>query len=132
MRVNQSQEFVIAGYTPGASNFDALIFGYYQSGKLLYAGRTRNGFTPSSRERLFKRFKGLDADKCPFANLPELKAGRWGVGLTAEKMKDCRWLNPVLEGQFEFVEWTPDGHLRHSQFVGLREDKEPSDLRREV
>jgi hypothetical protein len=49
----------------------------------MYAGRTRNGFTPSSREKLFKRFRRPEVDKCPFANLPELKAGRWGVGLTA-------------------------------------------------
>jgi ATP-dependent DNA ligase len=58
MRVNQGQEFVIAGYTTGPKNFDALIFGYYQNGELFYAGRTRNGFTPSSREQLFKRFRG--------------------------------------------------------------------------
>jgi ATP-dependent DNA ligase len=78
----------------------------------MYAGRARNGFTSSSRLKLFKRFKGLEADRCPFANLPEAKARRWGIGLTAEKMKECRWLKPVLVGQFEFVEWTPDGHLR--------------------
>jgi bifunctional non-homologous end joining protein LigD len=47
-------------------------------------------------------------------------------------MKECRWLKPVLVGQFEFVEWTPDGHLRHSRFMGLREDKEPGDVRREA
>ena len=46
--------------------------------------------------------------------------GRWGEGLTAAKMKNCRWLKPVLVGEFEFVEWTPDKHLRHSRFVGLR------------
>ncbi len=49
MRVNQGQEFV-GGYTSSAHNFDAIIFGYYEGGKLLYAGRTRNGFTPSSRK----------------------------------------------------------------------------------
>jgi len=106
MRVNQGQEFVIGGYTPSAHNFDAIIFGYYDGGKLMYASRTRNGFT-SSREKLFKRFKGLEAERCPFANLPEARAGRWGVGLTAEKMKDCWWLKPILVGQFEFVEWMP-------------------------
>jgi ATP dependent DNA ligase C terminal region len=55
------------------------------------------------------------------ANLPEAKSGRWGEGLTAEKMKECRWLKPVLVGQVEFVEWTLDGHLRHSRFVALGE-----------
>ena len=41
-------------------------------------------------------------------NLPEAKSGRWGQGLTAEKMRECRWLKPQLVGQFEYVEWTPD------------------------
>jgi len=40
-----------------------------------------------------------------------------------EKMTECRWLTPVLVGQFEFVEWTPDGRLRHSRFIALQEDK---------
>lgn len=130
MRVNQGQEFVIAGYTPSSGTFDAIIFGYYDAGGLIYAGRTRNGFTPSLRDRLFKHFKGLEVEKCPFANLPEAKAGRWGEGLTAEKMKECRWLKPVLVGRFEFVEWTPDDHLRHSRFVGVR-DKKATDVVRE-
>ena len=96
----------------------------------MYASRTRNGFTPASREQLFKRFRGLEIADCPFVNLPETRAGRWGQGLTADKMKECCWLKPVLVGQFEFVEWTPDGHLRHSRFVGLREDKDARKVER--
>jgi len=46
-------------------------------------------------------------------------------------MKDCRWIKPVLVGEFEFAEWAPDGHLRHSKFVGLGEDKKAKKLRRE-
>ena len=107
------------------------IFGYYEGDKLIYVARTRNGFTPGSREALFKRFKGLETAQCPFANLPEAKSGRWGVGLTAAKMAECRWLKPVLVGQFEFLEFTPDNHLRHSRFVGLREDKKARDVGRE-
>jgi ATP-dependent DNA ligase len=131
MRVNRGQAFVIAGYTPASRNFDTVIFGYYDGGKLVYAGRTRNGFTPSSRDQLFRRFKALAVEECPFANLPEARGGRWGEGLTAEKMKVCQWLKPVLVGQFEFVEWTPDSHLRHVRFMGLREDQEPSEVERE-
>jgi DNA ligase D-like protein (predicted ligase) len=131
MRVNQGQEFVIAGYTPSPENFDALVIGYYESGKLMYAARTRNGFTPSSRAALFKKLKPLEIKECPFANLPEKKAGRWGAGLTADKMAECKWLEPALVGQFEFVEWTPDRHLRHSRFLGLREDKKPQEVQRE-
>ena len=131
MRVNQGQELVIAGYTPSAKNFDALVIGYYQDGKLIYAARTRNGFTPASRAELFKKLKFLETKECPFANLPEKKAGRWGAGLTAAKMSECQWLRPVLVGQFEFVEWTEDAHLRHSRFVALREDKTAKGVRRE-
>jgi len=64
-------------------------------------------------------------------NLPETKAGRWGQGLTAAKMKDCRWLKPQLVAQIEFLEWTDESHLRHSKFVGLREDKKANDVVRE-
>ena len=90
MRVNPSQEFVIAGYTPSPKNFDALVIGYYEGSKLMYAARTRNGFTPASRAELFKKLKPLEISGCPFANLPEKKAGRWGAGLTAAKMAECR------------------------------------------
>jgi DNA ligase D-like protein (predicted ligase) len=131
MRVNQGQEFVIGGYTVGGKTFDALIFGYYEGKRLVYVARTRNGFTPAVRAQLMKRFRPLQIQSCPFVNLPETKGGRWGQGLTAEKMKDCRWLSPELVGQFEFVEWTPDDHLRHSKFIALREDKKPADVKRE-
>ena len=131
MRINRGQEFVIGGYTPSDRNFDAIIFGYYNDGKLQYVARTRNGFTPSSREQLFKKLKPLEVKECPFANLPEARSGRWGAGLTAAKMKDCRWLKPVLVGQFEFTEWTPDNHLRHSRFIALRDDKKPKEVVRE-
>jgi bifunctional non-homologous end joining protein LigD len=131
MRVNRGQELVIAGYTPSPKNFDALVIGYYDGPKLIYAARTRNGFTPSSRAALFKKLKPLEIAECPFANLPEKKAGRWGAGLTAAKMTECRWLKPHLVGQFEFVEWTGDAHLRHSRFVALRDDKKAKDVKRE-
>jgi ATP-dependent DNA ligase len=104
MRVNQGHKFVIGGYTPSLKNFDALVIGYYDGPKLLYAARTRNGFTPASRAQLFKKLKPFEIDECPFANLPENKAGRWGAGLTAAKMEECRWLKPSLVGQFEFVD----------------------------
>jgi ATP-dependent DNA ligase len=131
MRINQGQEFVIGGYTVGTKTFDALIFGYYEGDRLIYAARTRNGFTPAVRQQLSKKFRPLEVAECPFANLPEAKSGRWGQGLTKAKMADCRWLKPVLVGQFEFLEWTGDNHLRHTRFIGLREDKKARDVRRE-
>jgi len=132
MRINQGQEFVIGGYTVGGRTFDALVFGYYEGKKLLFAAKTRNGFTPAIRAELMRKFTGLEIDECPFADLPEKRLGRWGQGLTAAKMKQCRWLKPVLVAQFEFVEWTPDNHLRHSKFVGLRTDKQARDVVREA
>jgi bifunctional non-homologous end joining protein LigD len=119
MRVNRSQEFLIGGFTPGARTFDTVIFGYREGERLLYAGRTRNGFTPASREKLWTLFRGLESPECPFANLPEARGGRWGEGLTAEKMSECRWLLPRLSATFEFLKWTPDRHLRHAKFVAL-------------
>jgi DNA ligase D-like protein (predicted ligase) len=131
MRINQGQEFVIGGYTVGGATFDALIFGYYEGTKLMYAARTRNGFVPSLRTALMKKLRPLEISDCPFVNLPEKKQGRWGQGLTAKKMKECRWVKPVLVGQFEFLEWTGENHLRHSRFIALREDKKAHDVVRE-
>jgi bifunctional non-homologous end joining protein LigD len=131
MRINRGQEFVIGGYTIGTRTFDALIIGYYEDGRLMYASRTRNGFTPALRQQLFRKFRSLEASECPFVNLPEARSGRWGQGLTKEKMADCRWLKPVLVGQFEFVEWTGDNHLRHTKFIALRDDKPAREVRRD-
>ena len=63
----------------------------------------------------------MEVAACPFANLPEKKRTQWA--LTREEMKNCVWLKPELVAQIEFTEWTPDGQLRHSKFVGLRDDK---------
>ena len=84
------------------------MIAYYDGPNLIYAARTQNGFTPASRVELFKKLKPLEIKECPFSNLPEKKAGRWGAGLTAAKMTECRWLKPVLVGQFKFVEFTSE------------------------
>jgi len=131
MRLNQGQEFVIGGYTIGGRTFDALVFGYYEGKDLRFAAKTRNGFTPAVREELMRKFAGLETPDCPFTGLPEKRAGRWGQGLTAEKMLECRWLQLKLVAQFEFVEWTPDNHLRHSGFIALRNDKNAKDVVRQ-
>jgi len=79
MRVNPGQEFVIGGYTVGGRTFDALIFGYYEAGDLIYVARTRNGFTPRTRESLLRQMRKLEVKTCPFRNLPEPRVGRWGA-----------------------------------------------------
>ncbi len=73
MRVNRGQEFVIGGYVPASDNFDSILVGYYEGKELVYVTRVRNGFTPALRVSVFKRFRGLGIERCPFANLPEKK-----------------------------------------------------------
>jgi bifunctional non-homologous end joining protein LigD len=127
-RINRGQEFVIGGYTPG-NPFDALIVGYYEEDKLLYVGKVRNGFVPEVRREVFRKFKGLEIESCPFANLPEKRRTLWAM--TRNEMKHCTWLRPDLVAQVEFTDWTPDGHLRHSKFAGLRDDKAARQVARE-
>jgi DNA ligase D-like protein (predicted ligase) len=124
MRINQSAAFVIGGYTKGGRTFDAIIFGYYEGDRLIYAVRTRSGFTGASRARLMERLRAIEIAECPFANLPEARSGRWGEGLTADKMKECVWVKPGLVARVEFVEWTPDGHLGHSKFARMTDWKD--------
>jgi DNA ligase D-like protein (predicted ligase) len=127
-RVHKGQEFVIGGYVPD-NPFDSIIVGYYQDGRLLYAAKVRNGFVSNTRREVAAKLKGLEIDACPFANLPERKRTQWA--LTREEMKNCVWVKPELVVQIEFGEWTPDGHLRHSRFVALRDDKNPHEVVRE-
>jgi bifunctional non-homologous end joining protein LigD len=122
-KINQSQEFVIGGYTAG-NPFDALIVGCYDAGKLRYISRVKAGFNPPLRRELYAFLRTLETHRCPFANLPEARRYRWDVGLTQADIKNCRWLRPLLVAQIEFTEWTPDGHLRHSSFAGIRDDKD--------
>jgi DNA ligase D len=132
LRINQGQELVIGGYVPSGGNFDSLAVGYYEGGDLLYVARVRNGFVPVLRARVFERFKGLEIKTCPFSNLPQRDKGRWGQGLTAEKMAECRWLKPELVAQIEYADWTDANHLRHSKFIALRDDKAAKDVWREM
>jgi len=125
------QEFVIGGYTPSPRNFDAVLVGYFERAKLMFAARVRNGFVPTLRATVFRKFKSLETRKCPFANLPESEKGRWGEGLTAADMEKCVWLKPKLVAAIEYAEWTPANHLRHSRFVALRDDKDPRQVVRE-
>jgi DNA ligase D-like protein (predicted ligase) len=130
-RVNLGQEFVIGGFTPGPHGLDAIIVGFYRDDELIYVARTRNGFVPASRRRVFEKLKPLTISTCAFVNLPETRKARWGEALTAEKMKKCVWVRPQVVAQIEFLEWTDADHLRHSKFVGLRDDKDPKKVVKE-
>jgi DNA ligase D-like protein (predicted ligase) len=122
-RINLGQEFVVGGYTPGTYGFDALIIGVYRGKDLMFAARVRAGFVPATRREVFRQIEKLRIKACPFANLPETSDGRWGQGLTAEKMKGCVWVKPKIVVRIDFLEWTGADKLRHTKFVAVRDDK---------
>jgi bifunctional non-homologous end joining protein LigD len=131
MRINKGRELVIGGYVPAGKNFDSLIVGYYDGDDLIYVARVRNGFVPALRAKVFERIRKLEIKTCPFSNLPQRDKGRWGQGLTADKMAECRWAKPHLVAEIEYADWTDVNHLRHSKFVALRDDKPAKHVRRE-
>jgi DNA ligase D-like protein (predicted ligase) len=123
-KCENAQEFVIGGYTdPQRSRvgFGALLLGYYDAGgDLVYAGKVGTGFDTRTLEHLHAVLARLERDTAPFTkgHLPSPR----GV----------HWVTPRLVGQVAFSEWTDDGELRHPRFQGLRDDKEPRDVVREV
>jgi DNA ligase D-like protein (predicted ligase) len=130
-KIKNRQEFVIGGYKAENKNFQSLVVGYYEDSKLHFAGRVRAGFSPAQRAALFELLKPLRIEKCPFGDLPTGKTGHWGEGVTEEDMKVLKWVKPRLVTEIAFTEWTRDGHLRHSTFVALRDDKTAKDVIRE-
>lgn len=130
---SNEQEFVIGGYTePEGSRkfFGAIVVGYYEKGKLVYASKVGTGFDERWLRTLHDRFQKILRKDCPFANLPEPR-GRSG-GLTAAEMRRCQWVEPRLVCQVRFTEWTEEAHLRQPVFLGLREDREAREVVREV
>ena len=118
----RQQELVIGGYTPlsnGSKGVGALLLGYYEDGKLLYAGRTGTGFTSKMRVQLEKRLEPLQQEKTPFHQPP------------AEAKKDAIWVKPQLVAEARFANWTADHLVRQAAFLGLREDKDPKEVVRE-
>jgi DNA ligase D-like protein (predicted ligase) len=129
-RINLRQDFVIGGVTAG-NPFDALVVGVYSGRELLFAGRVRAGFVPATRRQVMARLKPLEIAKCPFANLPEKVPGRFGEGITAEKMRSCTWFKPLTVVCVEFVEWTDAKKLRHTKFLALKDGVDPRTVVRE-
>lgn len=130
-KVQLRQEFVIGGYKPENRNFQSIVVGYYENKKLRFAARVRAGFTAAQRAALFEMLGPLKTDKCPFTDLPSTRTGHWGEGVTEEDMKILKWVKPALVAEIAFTEWTRDGNLRHSAFIGLRTDKDARKVVRE-
>jgi bifunctional non-homologous end joining protein LigD len=128
------QEFVIGGYTPpqGARKyFGAILVGYYEKEKLAFAGKVGTGFTAESLAMLHKKFQKEARDDCPFVDLPSKQNGQWVQDITPSMMRKMHWVNPVFVCEIKFAEWTRDKKLRAPVFLGLREDKNPTEVVRE-
>jgi bifunctional non-homologous end joining protein LigD len=124
VKFSPRQEFVIGGYKPNAANFDSIVVGYFDERKFYFAGRVRAGFTPHMRAEVMRRIADRQITRCPFVNLPySTGKSHWGEGITAEEMNTLRWVKPVVVVEIGFVEWTAEALLRHSTFVGIRDDK---------
>jgi bifunctional non-homologous end joining protein LigD len=134
-RIAHDQEFVIGGYTAprGArSHFGALLVGHHEGGRLLYAGKVGTGFDEKKLSALHRRLAAVKTSECPFANLPMARKPRFGLGMTASAMRDVTWVEPKLVCQVRFTEWTREGSLRHPVFLGMRDDKNASEVVRET
>jgi bifunctional non-homologous end joining protein LigD len=128
------QEFVIGGYTPpqGArKHFGAILVGYYENKKLVFAGKVGTGFTAKSLSMFYKKFQKEGRDDCPFVDLPSKQNGQWVQDITPSMMRKMHWVKPVFVCEIKFAEWTRDKKLRAPVFLGLREDKKPSEVVRE-
>jgi len=115
------QEFVIGGYTePSGSRtaFGALLIGYYEGGSLRYAGKVGTGYTAATLRELGARLRQLGTPESAFVDARPIPRG-------------THWTRPELVAQIGFAEWTNDGRLRQPRFLGLRDDKPPTDVVRE-
>ncbi|MGZ4307980.1 MAG: DNA ligase D [Gaiellaceae bacterium] len=126
-KAHAEQEFVIAGYTKGQGrregSFGALVLGAYEGGELRWVGNVGTGFDEAEIERLLKKLKPLKRKAPPFAQEPKMPRVRKG---------DVAWVEPKLVAEVSFAEFTHDGRLRAPVYVGLREDKDATEVRREL
>jgi bifunctional non-homologous end joining protein LigD len=120
------QEFVIGGYTlPGAGHtgmrgVGALLLGYYDGAKLIYAGRVGTGFTQKTHKLLRDKLEPLAQSSTPFEKPP------------AEARTGAYWVKPALVAQVRFSTWTADVLVRQAAFLGFREDKPAAEVTREI
>jgi bifunctional non-homologous end joining protein LigD len=124
IKCSNAQELVVGGYSPSTAlprAIGALVVGYYDDGRLIYAGRVGTGYTQTLARDLWKRLHPLETSAPPFDQIPRVEARR----------SDVRWVQPrtVIEAQLRG--WTADGLVRQAAFKGVREDKSPREVVRE-
>lgn len=116
------QEFVIGGFTdPQRSRvgLGALLVGYYDDGRLTFAGKVGTGYTRETLLSLRERLDRVERQTSPFdAGDPPAGPG-------------VHWVRPELVAEIGFAEWTQNDLLRQPRFEGLRPDKSPRQCRRE-
>ncbi len=121
VKCGRRQEVVIGGFTPPAGSragLGALLVGVHEGSRLVFAGKVGTGFSTADLRALAARLAKLEQRASPFDPAPRVAA--------------ARWVKPVLVAEIAFTEWTSDGKMRHPSFQGLREDKAPRDVTREV
>jgi bifunctional non-homologous end joining protein LigD len=115
-----SDEFVIGGYRLSDKSgraFRSLLLGEFKGGKLVYCGRVGTGFNDELFQTLTPRLEKLTRKTSPFADEPP------------EARRNAVWVQPRIVAQIAYLETTPDGHLRHPSFLGLREDKPAKEVK---
>ena len=124
------EEFVVIGFSdPEGSRhrIGALLLGYYTpEGKLIYAGRVGTGMPVAELERLWQRLQPFVVDKMALAQPPP-RGTRFGSPLVLSRV---HWVRPEMVVEVSYVEWTPDGLLRHVVYLGERQDKLAIEVRR--
>ena len=122
IKVNNRQEFVIGGWRPSdkKKTFASLLLGTWEGDRLVYRGRVGTGFNAQSAEELQQAMDKLARAKPAFAEVPR------------DISRRAKWVEPKLVAEIDFTELTPDGHLRHPSFVGLRKDKPAKQVRLET
>jgi len=117
-----SAEFVVGGYSQGsgerAATFGALLLGYYDDGRLVYAGNVGSGFDQAGLKEIQRRLLELRSERRPFAEEPPL-------GKTK-----ATWVRPDLVAEVKFAQWTREGRLRAPVFLRLRDEIDPREVRR--
>ena len=123
LKIKKRQEAVIGGYTKpkGSRNyFGALVLGIYNdNNELEYIGHTGGGFTEGDLKQIYSRMEPLKQKNSPFIKKPKTNM-------------PAVWVKPDLLCEVEFSEWTGEGIMRHPVFMGLREDKKPENVNREL
>ena len=121
IKITGEQEFLIGGFTePQGSRdyFGALVLGFHEGGKLLWAGNVGTGFDQKLLASIHAKLKPLIIPKSPFADKPAPERG-------------ITWVKPELVCEVKFTEWTEDRKLRAPVFLGLRDDKQADEVVRE-